>query len=507
MSDTSPKSRLLVLYFVAGLFALGALLSVRLVHWAGHGVMGAEKIPVKVNKDPAPVSLSDFKNGFASVIDPALAAVVNISSTKVVKRQNQLPGFFFNDPFFRRFFGDQNPDSPGSQGQTPQTQKEQSLGSGVIINPNGYLLTNNHVIEGASDVRVFTPDHKEYKAKVIGTDSRTDVAVLKIEASGLPAFTLGDSSNLKVGDVVFAIGDPFGIGETATMGIVSATGRALGGAIEHYEDFIQTDASINPGNSGGALIDLHGNLIGINTAILSGGGGNQGVGFAIPINMAHNIMEQILEHGKVVRGQLGVVVQQVDPDMAKALGRSSGGGALVGDVSPNSPAAKAGIERGDLILEINGQQVQGPQDLSVRVSQTAPGTTVHLKVFRNGQTRDVNVTLSELNEKAASTEGGGQEGSSGGVLRGLNVETMTPAIARELQLPAGTTGVVVTSVDPSGPAASADIQRGDVIQEVNHKPVRNIDDYRRAAQSAGNDSVLILINRGGQTHFVVVQPQ
>ena len=381
------------------------------------------------------------------------------------------------------------------------------MGSGVIINPNGYLLTNNHVIEGASDVRVFTPDHKEYKAKVIGTDSRTDVAVLKIEASGLPAFTLGDSSNLKVGDVVFAIGDPFGIGETATMGIVSATGRALGGAIEHYEDFIQTDASINPGNSGGALIDLHGNLIGINTAILSGGGGNQGVGFAIPINMAHNIMEQILEHGKVVRGQLGVVVQQVDPDMAKALGRSSGGGALVGDVSPNSPAAKAGIERGDLILEINGQQVEGPQDLSVRVSQTAPGTTVHLKVFRNGQTRDVNVTLSELNEKAASTEGGGQEGSSGGVLRGLNVETVTPAIARELQLPAGTTGVVVTSVDPSGPAASADIQRGDVIQEVNHKPVRNIDDYRRAAQSAGNDSVLILINRGGQTHFVVVQPQ
>jgi serine protease Do len=500
--NTSPSSRLLVLYFVAAVFAIGALLSLRLVHWAGHGVMGAEKIPVKISKNPSPVTLSDFKNGFASVIDPALAAVVNISSTKLVKRQNQLPGFFFNDPFFRQFFGDQTPES-----QVPQTQKEQSLGSGVIVNPNGYLLTNNHVIEGASDVRVFTPDRKEYKAKVIGTDARTDVAVLKIEASGLPSFTLGDSSNLKVGDVVFAIGDPFGIGETATMGIVSATGRALGGAIERYEDFIQTDAAINPGNSGGALIDLHGNLIGINTAILSGGGGNQGVGFAIPINMAHNIMEQILEHGKVVRGQLGVLIQDVDPDMAKALGLSAGGGALVSDLVPNGPAAKAGIERGDVILEFNGQSVRDRQDLSVRVSQTPPGTTVHLKVFHNGQTRDVDVTLTELNEKSASTEGGGQEGGGGGLLRGVRVETLTPSIARELQLPAGTAGVVVTSVDPSSPAAAADIQRGDVIQEVNRKPVRNMDDYQRAVQSAGNESVLLLINRGGQTHFVVVQPQ
>ena len=503
MSNTSRVGRLLVLYFVIAFLIAGGLLGLRMMHWANHGVFGAEKIPVKVEKNPPPVSFSDFKNGFSSVIDPALAAVVNISSTKVVKRQNQVPGFLFNDPFFRQFFGDQNPDA---QPQRPQTEREQSLGSGVIVNSNGYLLTNNHVIDGASDVRVFTPDRKEYKAKVIGTDPRTDVAVLKIEASGLPVFTFGDSSSLKVGDVVFAIGDPFGIGETATMGIVSATGRALGGAIERYEDFIQTDAAINPGNSGGALIDLHGNLIGINTAILSGGGGNQGVGFAIPINMAHNIMEQILEHGKVIRGQLGVLVQGVDPDMAKALGLSQGGGALVGDVTPNGPAAKAGVERGDVILEFNGQPVNGPSDLSVRTSQTPPGSTVHLKVFRNGQTRDVSVTLTELQEKAAANEGG-QEGGGAAVLRGLKVDNLTPSIARELELPASTTGVVVTSVDPSSPAAAADVQRGDVIQEVNRKPVRNIDDYQRAVLSAGNQPVLLLLNRGGQTHFVVVQPQ
>jgi|SRR5690242_1201291 len=457
----------------------------------------AGKVPLKIDSNPAPVSMAEFKNGYSSILDPALSAVVNISSSKVVKQQNNVPGFF-NDPFFRQFFGNQF--SPGRQ--KPQTQREYSLGSGVIVNPNGYILTNNHVVEGATDVSVFTRDKKKYTAKIVGKDPQTDVAVLKIDATGLPSFTLGNSSNLKVGDVVFAIGDPFGIGETATMGIVSATGRGLGGSIERYENFIQTDAAINPGNSGGALVDLHGDLIGVNTAILSGGGGNQGVGFAIPIDMARNVMQQIVDHGKVVRGHLGVMIQGVDPDMAKQFGLSQGGGALVGDVTPNSPAAKAGIQRGDVILELNGKPVTSQDELSVRISETPPGTPVHLKIFRDGKSQDVTVTLDELTEKEEQAATGENAGAA---LSGVQVENLSQQDAQELGLPASTHGVVVTSVDPSSQAAAADLERGDVIQEVNRKPVRNMQQYREAISSAGEQSVLLLVNRGGNTHYIVIQ--
>jgi len=482
--------------------AFGAIVSARILEWEGHVVLGAERVVLKTDANPAPVSLADFKNGFTSVLEPALAKVVNISSTKLVKRQSQMPDMF-NDPFFRQFFGDQlGPQSSGPQSSPPQTEREYSLGSGVILNPDGYLLTNNHVVAGASDVEVFTRDRREYKARIVGTDPRTDVAVLKIDATGLPVFSLSDSSALKVGDIVFAIGNPFGVGETATMGIVSATGRGLGGAIEHYEDFIQTDAAINPGNSGGALVDIHGDLIGINTAIVSGGsGGNQGVGFAIPINMARNVMDQILEHGKVIRGQLGVSIQGVDPDLAKAFGLTHGGGALVGDVTPGSPAAKAGIERGDIILGMNGQAVNGPDDLSLRVAQTAPGTAVHLKIFRNGAAKDVVVTLGELSEEAKATPG--EHGPTG--LDGVQVEDLTPAIAGQLGIPAKTTGVVVTSVDSSSPAAAVDLEQGDVIQEINRKPVHNVTEYQSALAGTAGKPVLLLVNRGGTTRYIVVQ--
>jgi len=466
----------------------------------GHAAVAASKVPLKVDENPAPVPVTALNNGYSAIIDPALPAVVNISSSKVVKRDNNFPGFF-DDPFFRQFFGNQF----NQQQAEPQTQREYSLGSGVIVNPDGYILTNNHVISGASDVEVFTLDKKKFKAKVVGTDSRTDIAVLKIDASSLPSLTLGDSSHLKVGDVVFAVGDPFGVGETATMGIVSATGRGLGGAIEHYENFIQTDAAINPGNSGGALLDMHGDLIGINTAILTGGsGGNAGVGFAIPINMARHVMNQIVENGKVIRGHLGVAIQNVDADMAKAFGLSQGGGALVAEVTPGSPAAKAGIERGDVILDLNGQPVTTPDDLSVRISETAPGSTVHLKISRNGQMRNIDVTLGELNEKSEAATNGE---AGGAALKGVEVQDLTPSIAQDLGVAGATHGVVISSVDPSSAAASAGLQRGDVIQEVNRKPVNNVQEFHAALHANSGSSVLLLINRGGTTHYLVVDAQ
>jgi len=347
-------------------------------------------------------------------------------------------------------------------------------------------------------------DKREFQAKLVGTDPKTDVAVLKINASGLPTLPLGDSTTLHVGDLVFAIGDPFGIGETATMGIVSATGRG-GLGIENYEDFIQTDASINPGNSGGAMIDLHGNLVGINTAILTGGGGgNQGVGFAIPISLAKNVMDQIMTHGKVVRGYLGVYIQDVGPDVAKAFGLEQAGGALIGDVSPNTPASRAGLKKGDIILKLNGEPVDSRNQLTLRVSQTPPGTPVDLSIWRDGKAQDVKITLGELPEKSAKEEG--EETKGNGALEGVNVENVTADIAQQLNLPTGTQGVVVTDVDPSSPAATTGLSRGDVIQEVNHKPVHNVEEYNQAISNSGKKPVLLLINHGGRTNFIVVEP-
>ncbi|HVC46256.1 MAG TPA: DegQ family serine endoprotease [Terracidiphilus sp.] len=481
----------LVLIF-AGMYQAGWL------HLPGHNASIPKKIPLRVDKNTRPVSLGNFNNGFASVIDPVLPAVVNISSTKVVHRQN-MPNFFAN-PLFQQFFGGQF-----SAPAQPQTEREQSLGSGVIVNSDGYILTNNHVVDGASDVEVFTQSRRKYRARIIGTDPRTDIAVLKIDATGLPTVSIGDSSALKVGDLVFAIGDPFGIGETATMGIVSATGRTLRGSVEHYEDFIQTDASINPGNSGGALIDLRGDLIGINTAIISAnGGGNQGIGFAIPINMARRIMDQIIAHGKVVRGYLGVSIQDVNPDLAQAFGLKQGGGALVGDVSLGGPAAHAGLKRGDIILQLNGKNVASANDLSLRIAELAPGSVAHFEIYRNGNTQQIDVTLGAYPESGAASAFSG--GGSSTALRGVQVQSLTSALAQHLGLPPDTLGVAVTGVDPASPAAAAGVQAGDVIQQVDRKPVKNLAQYQSTLQSAGGRPVLLLINRRGATMFVVVQP-
>lgn len=509
---------------IAALIA-GAVAGTWAMHWAGHEVFGAPAVPVKVAGAVDPVRLGGFGNGFASVIDPALPAVVNISTTQVVKVQQNMPGFF-NDPFFRQFFGDQG----GNGQQQPMTQKEQSLGSGVIVNSDGYILTNNHVVAHGANIKVFW-NNKQYVGKVVGTDPLTDIAVVKIDATGLPTLTFGDSSKLKVGDVVFAIGDPWGIGETATMGIVSATERSLpGGLIEGenqqaYTDFIQTDASINPGNSGGALIDLHGNLIGINTAIFStesgpgGQGGNQGIGFAIPIDMARNIMQQLIEHGKVQRGYLGFFPGDLSGPMAKEFGYTGGGnGAIVNQVESGTPAAKAGLKRGDIILALNGAPINGAGDLRARIANTSPGTTIQLKVFRDGKTFSLSATVGELPESAnanpggQSEEGGEQqpsEGNLGKAMEGVRLETLTPDIAQELRMPMGTKGVVVDNVDQNSAAAEAGLTRGDVIQEVNHKPVSNMTDFRSAIAGSGDQPVLLLVRRPQQSNvtvYVLVEP-
>jgi len=491
--------RWVALTVLAAALVTGGIISVWAVNWSNHSVFGASKIAVKVSTNANPVSLGGFTNGFSAIVKPALPAVVNVSSSKVVKSpvgQQMQP--FFNDPMFKQFFGDQF----GEQFRKPQTEREQSLGSGVIVSPDGYILTNNHVVDGATDIKVSLSDRREFTAKVIGADAKTDVAVLKIDATNLPALTIGDSSKVEVGDVVFAIGDPFGIGETATMGIVSAKNRGFGGAIEGYEDFIQTDAAINHGNSGGAMIDLHGDLVGINTAILPGnGGGNQGIGFAIPINMARAVMDQLVAHGKVIRGYLGVHIESVTPALAQSFGLHDAEGALIGDVSADGPAAKAGLKRGDVVTELNGQKVEDSNDLRLRVSQTAPGTSVDLKVIRDGQSRNFNVTLGELpenEEKAPAAE------KSGSALDGVQVETLTSDIAQQLEVPAGTHGVVVSSVDPSSTAAEAGLSRGDVIQEVNHKAVANVHEFEQAVSST-KGPILLLVNHGGVTAYIAIE--
>src|SRR6202522_1109977 len=486
---------------VTAAFAGGALLSQGFRDWAGHTVLGSPRTPVTIAQNALPVSLGNFANGFSAVIKPALPAVVNIRTSKIVKPQAGQMSPMFNDPMFRQFFGDQF-----GNGMQPKAEREQALGSGVIITADGTILTNNHVIDGATDIKVYLNDKREFAAKLVGADPKTDIAVLKIEAKELPTLPLGDSSQLQVGDLIFAIGDPFGIGETATMGIVSATGRADLG-IESYENFIQTDAAINPGNSGGAMIDIHGNLVGINTAILShGSGGNEGVGFAIPMSMAKPVMDQILSHGKVVRGYLGVHIQDLSPEIAKAFNYNLSGGALIGDVSPNTPASKAGLQKGDVIVKLNGQAVSDYVDLRLRISQMAPGTSVNLDVWRDGKTKDYTVALGELPEKTEAADDTGTQSSGG--LEGVEVDELTPEIAQQLSLGAGVHGGVVTAVDPSSPAAAAQppIGRGDVIQEINHKPIRNVSDYRQAIAGAGSQPVFLLVNHGGVTGYSVVQP-
>ncbi len=393
--------------------------------------------------------------------------------------------------------------APDTRVNVPKERREKSLGSGVIVSPEGYVLTNNHVIDHATEITVTLRDKRELKAEVVGADPRTDIAVLKIAGSNFPYVTLGDSNKVQVGDIALAIGDPFGVGQTVTMGIVSAMGRGNLG-IEEVEDFIQTDAPINPGNSGGALTDDEGHLIGINTAILSGNsGGNQGIGFAVPVNLAHHVMDEILKNGKVERAYLGILPQDVTPAMAKAFGAKEARGAVVGDITANSPASRSDLKQGDIILAVNGKPIDDANQLRLEIGNLAPDTTVKLSVLRNGTPQDVSVKMGTFpteGERASVNKEGTEN-----ALDGVSVQNLTPDTAQEMKLSPGTKGVVVAEVDPSSHAADAGLRPGDVIQQVNRQPVKNVQDFNRALAGGNKDDpTLLLVDRQGSTLYVAV---
>jgi serine protease Do len=384
--------------------------------------------------------------------------------------------------------------------------RHEGLGSGVIITKDGYILTNNHVVDGADQVKVALQDGREFTAKVIGRDPKSDVAVVKIDGKDLPTVPIADSDKVEVGDVVLAIGNPFGIGQTVTTGIVSATGR--GGAIGlDYEDFIQTDAAINPGNSGGALVDSEGRLIGINTAILSRSGGNQGIGFAIPSNLARDVSQSLVRDGHVTRGYLGVMIQDVNPALAKEFKLKENQGALVSDVTEKSPAEKAGLKEGDVIIEFNGKKVSDSRHLKLEVARTQPGESVSLKVLRDGETKDLHVAVKEMpgQERLAKNERSDSDKDDNGTLNGVTVGDLDRRARQQFDLPAGIHGVVVTEVDPNSAAAEAGLKPGDVIQEINRKSVKTAEEAVKMTEKSTDDKhTLLRVWSNGGSHFVVV---
>ena len=471
--------------------ALGAAAVLTVSHFTSWGRDSQPAFAVStapVNRD------ARLGTSFAPIVKKVAPSVVNIFSTRFVKeRPVQNP--FMNDPFFRQFFGNQF--HRGDERE--RTRKEQSLGSGVVVSPDGYILTANHVVAEADEVKVSIADNKkEYTAKIIGKDKATDIAVLKIQASNLPAVTLADSDQIEVGDVVLALGNPFGVGQTVTMGIVSALGRS-GLGFNGYENFIQTDAAINPGNSGGALVDVEGRLVGINTAIISRSGGNQGIGFAVPINIARHVLESLINGGKVTRGYLGIALQDIDANLAKQFNLPDQNGALVGDVVADQPAAKAGLKSGDVITAVNGKSIVDAHDLQLTISQLAPGTVVTLKIIRNGFGKTVNVTLGQLPDNAVASNDQNDNSDSGtakaDALDGVTVADMDADVRSQLHVPAAIHGALVTEVESGSNSAEAGLQPNDLIVEINRQPVASAQDAVRLCRAARGEQILVKIWR------------
>ena len=454
-----------------------------------------DRTPIERNES---VSLS-----YSSVVKKVRPSIVSISTSKTVQAQNIFGDGIspFGDELFRRFFGDRG--SP----QQRAPQKRTGLGSGVIVSENGYILTNNHVVADSDEIKVtLSEGDKEFDAKIVGSDPRSDIAVLKIDAKDLPVATLGDSDLVEDGDVVLAFGNPFGVGQTVTLGIVSATGRSNLG-IEEYENFIQTDAAINPGNSGGALTDALGRVIGINTAIYTRSGGYQGIGFAIPINMAEDIMKQIISSGKVSRGYLGVTLQRLTDDLVEGFNLKDKTGALVTEVQEGSAAEKAGIKVGDVIIAINGKEAKDNATLGLLVAGLAPGEVATVRVIRDAQEQDISVTLDEWPEGAHRFDGSSRPGpSSESVINGVSLREVTPELRKEMQIPDKITGVLVSEVDPESSAGKNGIKAGDIIMECNGTNTRTIAELRSSMQATESRARLLVYSHSRNvTRFVILR--
>jgi serine protease Do len=487
-----------------------AILSTGLAAGCRTGLLGGDEpaAPAQPAAPPAPIVVDGVRTSYADVVERTSPAVVRIEAEQRGRSQSQtqfqVP---FGDDLFRQ--------GPNQQQQGPRV--ERGVGSGVIVSADGTILTNNHVVEGAQKIKVLLQDDKEFEARLVGSDKPSDLAVLKIETQNMPYLVLGNSDAVRVGDIVLAIGNPLGIGQTVTAGIISAKGRrtglSYGNANDSFEDFLQTDAPINRGNSGGALVNLNGELIGINSQILAGGpsGGNIGIGFSIPSNMAKSVMEQLLRDGRVRRGMLGVNIQNITTETAQALELPDTAGVLVSNVRPGSAGEKAGLKRGDIITAINGEKMDDSNVLRNKVAGTLPGTEIRLTVLRDRSQLELTAVLDEYNVEGgpAGNQNEGGEGPraepQGGKL-GLSLQPVTPQVAKQLNIEGGE-GLVVTDVDQAGPAAEAGIARGDVVLEINRQAVKSVEDVQAALDRAANRPVLLLLARRGGTIYLTVSPK
>ncbi len=487
--------------------------------------------PLKLPVDTKPINRdAPDRVSYAPVVKRTASSVVYVHSSKKVRMQDMYP--FLNDPRFRRFFdglgipgpeddeSSVRPNDPANRGNrgnnnnnnrtppraTPRNrapeQTQQGLGSGVVITADGYILTNNHVVEGADEVKISIGESpKRYDATIVGRDSFSDLAVLKIDASGLSPATLGDSDQLQVGDVVLAIGNPFGVGQSVSRGIVSALSRGVG--IGPIEDFIQTDAAINPGNSGGALIDTDGRVVGVNTAILSRSGGFAGVGFAIPINLARNIAEQIVNTGRVTRGFLGVAPQDISDDLSSQFGTEKG--AIISEVTEDSPAQRAGLKAGDVIVKINNTEIRDSRHLLLTVGQIQPDTPITVEYLRDGKRGTVKAKLARRPDSAGDGEERPATGASDiGVLNGVGVGDITAQLRDQLQIPSRIKGALITSVDPDSPSAKQGLREGDIILDLDQKPVSDADEAVKLSEQIKGPRVLVRIWRNGRIHFLAI---